>query len=174
MQPGRDRGAGEGEPDPVVARTDPPMVRCEPCLGLGYKGRSERGSWKIRPCRSCGGTGQRRETDRQLTRVYVTCPDCDASFLVRHAGDGVPPHMFQSAAVPRQAGGGPMTITITIQCDNAAFDPECEAGGPADEIARILKDYARKLREGRESPADGGCTLRDISGNRVGQVKITE
>lgn len=44
-------------------------VRCEPCLGMGYKGRNRqtaRGkAWKIETCRSCGGTGQRPATDRQ-------------------------------------------------------------------------------------------------------------
>lgn len=46
--------------------TDP--VRCEPCLGLGYKGRWRRlargrevedRSLPREPCRACGGTGTR-------------------------------------------------------------------------------------------------------------------
>lgn len=32
--------------------------RCQRCLGMGYKGRNERGQWKIRTCPRCGGKGQ--------------------------------------------------------------------------------------------------------------------
>lgn len=32
-------------------------VRCETCLGMGYKGRGVKGTWKILTCRVCGGTG---------------------------------------------------------------------------------------------------------------------
>lgn len=35
------------------------MQRCEPCCGMGYKGRMRRGAWKVETCRACGGTGQR-------------------------------------------------------------------------------------------------------------------
>lgn len=41
-------------------------VRCEPCCGTGVKGRYEgmggRRAWKIRACRTCGGSGERWET----------------------------------------------------------------------------------------------------------------
>ena len=47
----------------------PAMVRCERCLGMGYKGRTERGSWKIRNCYGCGGSGQRPPTRRDLARM---------------------------------------------------------------------------------------------------------
>lgn len=39
----------------------PAMVRCEPCMGRGYKPekrKSNRGFY-ARTCRSCGGSGQR-------------------------------------------------------------------------------------------------------------------
>lgn len=38
--------------------------RCEPCCGMGYKGRWRRSGrngqkvWKIETCRACTGTGQ--------------------------------------------------------------------------------------------------------------------
>lgn len=41
------------------------IVRCEPCLGMGYKGRQRPSGWKIETCRSCGGTGSRPASDRQ-------------------------------------------------------------------------------------------------------------
>lgn len=34
------------------------LKRCECCLGMGYKGRSRRGKWKIETCSSCRGSGQ--------------------------------------------------------------------------------------------------------------------
>ncbi len=33
-------------------------ARCACCLGMGYKGRTERGAWKIRTCPRCGGSGE--------------------------------------------------------------------------------------------------------------------
>lgn len=47
----------------IAARVARGMVRCERCLGMGYKGRyrqTARGrAWKIETCRGCGGTGER-------------------------------------------------------------------------------------------------------------------
>ena len=44
------------------------LVRCEPCLGMGYKGRwrnTARGrAWKVETCRTCRGAGQRTPTAR--------------------------------------------------------------------------------------------------------------
>ncbi len=42
-----------------------PLVRCERCLGMGYKGGWRRSKWKIETCRGCQGSGQRPETDKQ-------------------------------------------------------------------------------------------------------------
>lgn len=49
------------------------MKQCEPCLGMGYKGRyrkEARGKvWKIETCRACRGTGQVEATRRQTRRA---------------------------------------------------------------------------------------------------------
>jgi len=55
-------------------------------------------------------------------------------------------------------------ITITIETENAAFDPD-----PEVEVARILKDLATKL-DRSELPDE----LRDYNGNKVGTVEVTE
>jgi hypothetical protein len=57
-----------------------------------------------------------------------------------------------------------MKYTITIECDNAAFDP------PAQEVARILRQLADQC-ERYDSPPQ--VTLFDINGNRVGKAKPT-
>jgi hypothetical protein len=57
-------------------------------------------------------------------------------------------------------------FTLTIDCDNAAFEDH-----PGSEVARILKEVARKL------PADdlgSGFKLRDVNGNTVGKVEVSE
>ena len=38
--------------------TEREMVRCENCLGMGYKGRMRPSGWKIGTCSSCEGRGQ--------------------------------------------------------------------------------------------------------------------
>ncbi|MCA1841068.1 MAG: hypothetical protein LC723_12220 [Actinobacteria bacterium] len=55
-----------------------------------------------------------------------------------------------------------MKFTLEITCDNAAFDEN-----PFPEVARILREAARKVDDGlvkigQEQP------LRDVNGNRVG------
>ncbi len=71
-----------------------------------------------------------------------------------------------------------MNITITINTDNEAF-----ADGPETEVARILANYARQLADGLTNVELASCltsangvrtTLRDINGNTVGQVTITD
>jgi len=58
-----------------------------------------------------------------------------------------------------------MKLTITIEMDNAAFDP------PELEVARILRDVAQRLDDGqRLSPDDWFPALRDVNGNLVGTV----
>jgi DnaJ-class molecular chaperone len=44
------------------------MKRCEPCCGMGYKGRQRPSGWKIETCRACGGGGQVEATRRQPSR----------------------------------------------------------------------------------------------------------
>ena len=62
-----------------------------------------------------------------------------------------------------------MDITITINCDNAAF--EDDNGGP--EVARILRELAEACADGCGPPNLGG-SIRDINGNTVGQVTVTQ
>ena len=56
-----------------------------------------------------------------------------------------------------------MTLTITITMDNAAFDPE-----PGPEVARILRKLADQLEDNVEKVS----ALRDINGNKVGEVEV--
>ncbi|MCX7271609.1 MAG: hypothetical protein NTV19_00010 [Burkholderiales bacterium] len=49
---------------------------------------------------------------------------------------------------------------VQIETGNAAFDDS-----PATEIARILRDLARRFEEGG---VDSEAVLRDINGNKVG------
>ena len=56
-----------------------------------------------------------------------------------------------------------MKFTLSIDCDNAAFD---EDGG--SEVARILREAARWIGGGALRDGASSC-LRDINGNEVGQ-----
>ena len=64
-----------------------------------------------------------------------------------------------------------MNITISIDCDNAAFDPM-----PGYEISRILSDLAQQLHGDLADLADQEGeiyrTLKDINGNRVGHFEV--
>ena len=57
------------------------------------------------------------------------------------------------------------TFKLEINLDNDAFGSTPDE--QADEIARILADVARQLRE------NGTMTPRDINGNRVGKAEVT-
>jgi DnaJ-class molecular chaperone len=50
----------------------PKYVRCEPCLGMGYRGRYRRLAsgkvWKIETCRTCRGRGEREARVRRRAR----------------------------------------------------------------------------------------------------------
>lgn len=70
-----------------------------------------------------------------------------------------------------------MRLTITIECDNAAFcvvddegDPDANIGVRGDEVGRILHDAVRAgkffLQPGEQH------VLYDVNGNRVGQIKL--
>lgn len=55
-----------------------------------------------------------------------------------------------------------MSISITIETDNAAFEG---VAGPL-EVARILRDIGVEIKGGRT----GSWKVRDVNGNTVGQV----
>ena len=61
-----------------------------------------------------------------------------------------------------------MDVKITINCDNAVFGDY-----PEIELARILTDLAGKVQT---EPFDyiDGMPLRDLNGNTVGRVELTE
>lgn len=61
-----------------------------------------------------------------------------------------------------------MKMTITIQMDNAAF--EDNQGG---EVARILRELASKI-DGDSSLEGVYYNLRDINGNKVGEMNIND
>lgn len=62
-----------------------------------------------------------------------------------------------------------MTITITIQCDNAAFDD----GHAGAEVARILRKLAARV-DGDSLSDYCGSSLHDINGNKVGAVDVED
>ncbi len=55
-------------------------------------------------------------------------------------------------------------FTLTIDCDNAAFEEQ-----PAQELARILRDVAARIERG----TDCG-TVHDINGNTVGRFDMMD
>lgn len=59
-----------------------------------------------------------------------------------------------------------MKLTIKIQMDNAAFEPE-----QGTEAGRILRELADLIKG--ELPGPNRVGLFDINGNRVGEAKIT-
>lgn len=60
-----------------------------------------------------------------------------------------------------------MKFTLTIQCDNAAFED-----APLAEVARILKTQAAKMERFGDT-FSWSDTLHDINGNTVGSAKLT-
>ena len=58
-----------------------------------------------------------------------------------------------------------MTITITINCDNASF----EDAGISTEAGRILRKLAKDLEGGVLGEHEN---LFDYNGNRVGQMEV--
>jgi hypothetical protein len=61
-----------------------------------------------------------------------------------------------------------MTLTITIEMDNAAFEEE----GSGNEVGRILRCVAGRLTDD-DVTEDTGFNLFDINGNKVGSVEVT-
>jgi len=64
-------------------------------------------------------------------------------------------------------------ITIEIDTGNAAFHEE-SGGGYGEEVARILEEAAERFRESGRPNGPTRFAVRDINGNRVGQVVIEE
>lgn len=62
-----------------------------------------------------------------------------------------------------------MTITVTIETDNAAFGEYGESVSP--EVSRILSGVVPRLE--REHYTSGEYLLRDIFGNPVGKIVVT-
>ena len=70
-----------------------------------------------------------------------------------------------------------MQCKLTIDMDNAAFQPdgngdgEVRARAAGAELARILRDLARKVEDG----CLGGdmVTARDLNGNACGTLQVT-
>jgi hypothetical protein len=60
-------------------------------------------------------------------------------------------------------------ITITLDTSNAAFEED-----PAAEISRILEALSRSFRAEKRPTDLDGEKLRDINGNTVGQVTVSE
>jgi hypothetical protein len=58
-------------------------------------------------------------------------------------------------------------IEIHIDIQNSAFSDR-----PNEEVARILRDIARKI-ENSSCPVDwSGISVRDYNGNKVGQIVV--
>ncbi len=64
-----------------------------------------------------------------------------------------------------------MTVKITIQCDNAAFD----GNDLGSELARILADLSNRWAgPGVVRKSELPRTIYDINGNAVGRVTVTD
>lgn len=57
-----------------------------------------------------------------------------------------------------------MKMTVEMDMDNAAF-----GGYPEGEASRILREAAERVYQG-----DGVVILRDVNGNIVGKLEITD
>ena len=65
-----------------------------------------------------------------------------------------------------------MKFELTIDCNNAAFEPELLGSAPF-EVARILHKLGEKLIEDMLDATDRPFTLVDANGNVVGTAKFT-
>lgn len=65
-----------------------------------------------------------------------------------------------------------MTLSITIDLDNVAFD-EVE-GGPTPEVSRILTDYVERINRPNAYANPLERNLRDFNGNCVGEAKVSK
>lgn len=62
----------------------------------------------------------------------------------------------------------PHTITITIKTDNDAF-----AENPEKEVARILADLGKRMKDSHFAARNRPEHIRDINGNTCGNVIYT-
>ena len=62
-----------------------------------------------------------------------------------------------------------MKLKITIQLQNAAFNPDA-----GTEVARILRDLAESWSGRRWAVVGSKCSLRDVNGNIVGDAKVVD
>lgn len=62
-----------------------------------------------------------------------------------------------------------MNVTIRINCDNEAFE-----GRLGSEVARILRIAAKRLDGNAVLYPYDGFSLRDVNGNLVGHLDVTE
>lgn len=60
-----------------------------------------------------------------------------------------------------------MKLNITIELDNAAFDPS------GSEAARILRELAERFDGQHLRWRDPQMVVRDLNGNRCGEAKVT-
>lgn len=61
-----------------------------------------------------------------------------------------------------------MKVTITIDCDNAAFED-----GAGREVVRILKRLIKRIEEDGSAVDDWfGVALMDVNGNKVGKMEV--
>jgi hypothetical protein len=60
-------------------------------------------------------------------------------------------------------------IRITIQTENAAFDPD-----PKNEVARILRTLADHIAEYHTLAPGSDIKLQDRNGNTVGALHVTK
>ena len=61
-----------------------------------------------------------------------------------------------------------MELRVVVRMDNAAFEPE---SGP--EVARILRELARRIEAGELSGRGESRALRDVNGNTVGSARLS-
>lgn len=65
-----------------------------------------------------------------------------------------------------------MKVSIEIDCGNAAFD--FDNGGPAHEVARILKKLVTRIEVEDFDLPDHEIGLYDINGNKVGKYDVED
>lgn len=87
----------------------------------------------------------------------------------RPAMVGMPSVSWRNRSAEKN-GSARMTITITIDTDNAAF----EDGARGQEVARILTEIANQYRS-TDFPRSSNKwqNVRDVNGNQCGQIRDT-
>jgi hypothetical protein len=103
----------------------------------------------------------------EYERLEAVSPaDAERQYRDKYETQGPPVVAVQIAvppfAYPDPGGPQPMKLSLYIECDNAAFDPDA-----GQEVARILHKLAASVQHGLTQP--GGGPLHDVNGNRVGR-----